>query len=117
MLGKIFQKFANKVASNFKGKDVSYGQTDRLGLASAAYLQSLGLNKGDRIAVIMSNVPQYPVTAACTLRAGLVLVKVNPLHTLRESSQTEGGYFSQPRLRKYHMGTKALATIRPSAYG
>ena len=65
----------------------------------------------------MSNVPQYPVTAACTLRDGLVVVKVNLLQTQRESSQTEGIYFSQPRLRKYHMGTKALATIRPSAYG
>ena len=66
----------------------------------------------------MHSVPQYPVTVVCILRAGLVVVKVNPpQYKLRESSQTKGAYFSQPRLRKYHMGTKALATIRPSAYG
>jgi long-chain acyl-CoA synthetase len=50
----------------------------------AAYLQSLGLSKGDRVAIMMPNVPQYPVAVAAVLRAGLVVVNVNPLYTARE---------------------------------
>jgi long-chain acyl-CoA synthetase len=53
-------------------------------LALAAYFQSLGLEKGDRVAVMMPNVPQYPVAVAAILRAGLVVVNVNPLYTARE---------------------------------
>jgi len=50
----------------------------------AAYLQSLGLAKGDRVAIMMPNVPQYPVAVAAILRAGYVVVNVNPLYTPRE---------------------------------
>jgi long-chain acyl-CoA synthetase len=50
----------------------------------AAYLQSLGLQRGDRVAVMMPNVPQYPVAVAAILRAGMVVVNVNPLYTARE---------------------------------
>jgi long-chain acyl-CoA synthetase len=50
----------------------------------AAYLQSLGLAKGDRVAIMMPNVPQYPVAVAAILRAGYVVVNVNPLYTARE---------------------------------
>ena len=50
----------------------------------AAYLQSLGLSKGDRVAIMMPNVPQYPVAVAGILRAGFVVVNVNPLYTPRE---------------------------------
>jgi long-chain acyl-CoA synthetase len=66
------------------GKDVTYRQTDSLSQAFGAYLQSLGLARGDRVAVMMPNVPQYPVVVAAILRAGLVLVNVNPLYTARE---------------------------------
>ncbi|MFY8042024.1 MAG: long-chain-fatty-acid--CoA ligase, partial [Rhodoferax sp.] len=69
---------------NFMGKDVTYAQTDSLSQAFAAYLQGLGLVKGDRIAIMMPNVPQYPVAVAGILRAGLVVVNVNPLYTPRE---------------------------------
>jgi long-chain acyl-CoA synthetase len=47
-------------------------------------LQGLGLVRGDRVAVMMPNVPQYPVAVAAILRAGLVVVNVNPLYTPRE---------------------------------
>jgi long-chain acyl-CoA synthetase len=50
----------------------------------AVYLQSLGLSKGDRVAIMMPNVPQYPVAVAAILRAGYVVVNVNPLYTPRE---------------------------------
>ena len=49
-----------------------------------AYLQSLGLVKGDRVAIMMPNVPQYPVAVAGILRAGYIVVNVNPLYTARE---------------------------------
>ncbi|WP_153062294.1 AMP-binding protein, partial [Escherichia coli] len=52
--------------------------------AFAAYLQGLGLAKGDRVAIMMPNVPQYPVTVAAILRAGFVVINVNPLYTPRE---------------------------------
>ena len=79
-----FRKNASAVAYSFMGQDISYGQTDSLSLAFAAYLQGLGLAKGDRVAIMMPNVPQYPVAVAGILRAGLVLVNVNPLYTPRE---------------------------------
>src|SRR5699024_4041939 len=50
----------------------------------AAYLQSLGLVKGDKVCVMMPNVLQYPVVAIAALRAGLVLVNANPMYTSRE---------------------------------
>ena len=79
-----FQKYADRVAYNFMGKDVSYAETDKLSQSFAAYLQSVGLVRGDRVAIMMPNVPQYPVAVAGILRAGFVVVNVNPLYTPRE---------------------------------
>jgi len=79
-----FKRYAKRVAYSFMGKDITYAQTDSLSQAFAAYLQGLGLVKGDRVAVMMPNVPQYPVAVAAILRAGLILVNVNPLYTPRE---------------------------------
>jgi long-chain acyl-CoA synthetase len=87
LMEESFRKYASSVAYSFMGEDVSYAQTDTLSQAFAAYLQSLGLAKGDRVAVMMPNVPQYPVAVAAILRAGLVLVNVNPLYTPRELEQ------------------------------
>jgi len=84
LLDESFAKFSSLTAYSFLGKDISYAQTDQESLGLAAYLQSLGLNKGDRVAVMMPNVPQYPVAVAAILRAGLVVVNVNPLYTARE---------------------------------
>jgi len=66
------------------GKELSYAETDSLSSALAAYLQGLGLVKGDRVALMMPNVPQYPISVAAVLRAGYVVVNVNPLYTPRE---------------------------------
>ena len=84
LMEESFQKHAHKVAYSFMGKDISFAQTDRLSQAFAAYLQGLGLTKGDRVAIMMPNVPQYPVAVAGILRAGFVVVNVNPLYTPRE---------------------------------
>ena len=79
-----FARYADRTAYSFMGKNTSFQQTDQDSQALAAYFQSLGLNKGDRVAIMMPNVPQYPVTVAAVLRAGLVVVNVNPLYTPRE---------------------------------
>ena len=84
LMDEAFSKYANRVAYSFMGKDITYAQTDSLSNAFAAYLQGLGLAKGDRVAIMMPNVPQYPVTVAAILRAGFVVVNVNPLYTPRE---------------------------------
>jgi long-chain acyl-CoA synthetase len=84
LMEESFVKFAARTAYVFMGKEVSFGQTDSLSRAFAAYLQGLGLVKGDRVALMMPNVPQYPVAVAAVLRAGLVVVNVNPLYTPRE---------------------------------
>ncbi len=84
LLEESFQKHAARAAYSFMGKDISFAQTDSLSQAFAAYLQGLGLVKGDRVAIMMPNVPQYPVAVAGILRAGLVVVNVNPLYTPRE---------------------------------
>ena len=84
LVEESFKKYAGRVAYSFMGRDISFAQTDSLSQAFAAYLQGLGLVKGDRVAVMMPNVPQYPVAVAAILRAGLVLVNINPLYTPRE---------------------------------
>ena len=84
LMQESFAKYADRVAYSFMGHDVTFGQTDKLSLALGAYLQSLGLVKGDRVAIMMPNCPQYPVTVAAILRAGLAVVNVNPLYTSRE---------------------------------
>lgn len=84
LMEESFRRFADRPAYSFMGKEVGYAQTDTMSKALAAYLQSLGLTKGDRVAIMMPNVPQYPVAVAAILRAGLVVVNVNPLYTPRE---------------------------------
>ena len=84
LMEESFQKYAKRVAYSFMGKEVTYAQTDSLSRAMGVYLQSLGLVKGDRVALMMPNVPQYPVAVAAILRAGYVVVNVNPLYTPRE---------------------------------
>jgi long-chain acyl-CoA synthetase len=84
LLEDSFAKYADRCAYSFMGKDISFAQTNEESLAMAAYLQSLGLVQGDRVAIMMPNVPQYPVAVAAILRAGFVVVNVNPLYTARE---------------------------------
>jgi long-chain acyl-CoA synthetase len=84
MMEESFQKFSSRAAYTFMGKELTYKQVDELSQTFGAYLQSLGLSKGDRVAVMMPNVMQYPIAVAGILRAGYILVNVNPLYTARE---------------------------------
>jgi len=84
MMEESFSKFADRPAYSFMGKEMTYRQVDELSQTFGAYLQSLGLAKGDRVAVMMPNVMQYPVAVAGILRAGFTLVNINPLYTPRE---------------------------------
>ncbi len=78
-------RFAEQRAFSNMGKSLSYAELDRLSLAFGAWLQrEAGLNKGDRVAVMMPNVLQYPVALFGILRAGLTVVNVNPLYTAHE---------------------------------
>lgn len=82
---ECFQKYSDLPAFECMGKVISYRELDKLSLDFAAYLQQeLHLKKGDRIAVQMPNLLQYPVVAFGALRAGLVVVNTNPLYTARE---------------------------------
>jgi long-chain acyl-CoA synthetase len=85
MLEASVKRYRAQPAFESFGVRITYDELDRLSRDFAAYLQSkLGLKKGDRVAVMMPNILQYPVAVFGILRAGLVVVSVNPLYTARE---------------------------------
>ncbi|MDD0851483.1 long-chain-fatty-acid--CoA ligase [Halobacteriovorax sp. GB3] len=85
ILEKCFTKFKTKPAFHNMGKTLTYGELDLLSKKFASYLQNdLGLKKGDRVAMMMPNILQYPIALFGILRAGMVAVNVNPLYTARE---------------------------------
>lgn len=84
LMDEAFRKFAGLPAYANMGKNLSFRELDTLSRQFGAYLQSLGLQKGDRIAIQMPNLLQYPVAMFGAFRAGLVVVNTNPLYTPRE---------------------------------
>lgn len=85
LLSAVFTEFANKPAFKNYGCTLTYAEVDQLSQHIAAYLQNvLHLKKGDRVAIMMPNTLQYPVFMFAVLRAGLVVVNVNPLYTAME---------------------------------
>ena len=87
-IGEMFDRsvraFRDRVAYTNMGKSITYGELDGLSRDFSAYLQSIGLKKGARIAVMMPNLLQYPVAIFGALRAGYTVVNCNPLYTVRE---------------------------------
>lgn len=79
-----FAKYADRAMFTCMDKTLTFADVDRLSTALGAWLQSKGLAKGSRVALMMPNVLQYPVAILAVLRAGLVVVNVNPLYTPRE---------------------------------
>jgi len=80
-----FTKFRTLAAFHNMGTTLSYGEIDILSKKFASYLQNdLQLQKGDRVALMMPNILQYPIALFGILRAGLIAVNVNPLYTPRE---------------------------------
>src|SRR5215471_17900573 len=84
LLEESFAKFADRKAFICMDKSISYRDLDEMSQALGAYLQSKGLQKGARVALMMPNVLQYPIATAAVLRAGFAVVNVNPLYTPRE---------------------------------
>ena len=85
MLEQAMQRFADKPAFRCFGQTLTYADTDRLSRDFAAYLQrKLGVKKGDRIAVMLPNIPAFPIAMLGIIRAGAHQVNVNPLYTPRE---------------------------------
>jgi len=84
LMDSAFKKYPSLPSYKMMGRQITFAQLDEASRALAAYFQSLGLEKGDRVALMMPNVMQYPVAVAAVLRAGLVVVNVNPLYTPRE---------------------------------
>jgi long-chain acyl-CoA synthetase len=85
MLEAAMQHYADKPAFRCFGQTLTYADTDRLSRCFAAFLQQkLGVKKGDRIAVMLPNIPAFPVAMLGIVRAGAIQVNVNPLYTPRE---------------------------------
>ena len=84
LMHESFERYGSRAAYSFLGKRLSFAELDRRSLQLGAYLQSLGLVRGDRVAIMLPNVLQYPIAVAAVLRAGYVVVNVNPLYTARE---------------------------------
>lgn len=84
LLEEAFQKYATRNAYACMGKYLTYDEVDQLSRKVGAWLQAKGLQKGARVAIMMPNVLQYPVAIAAILRAGYIVVNVNPLYTPRE---------------------------------
>ncbi len=84
MLQESFSKYSEKPAFSCMGKTITFSQLDRLSAQFGAYLLSRGLEPGDRVALMMPNLLQYPIALFGALRAGLIVVNTNPLYTPRE---------------------------------
>ena len=84
LIEKSFQAYPDRIAIESMGHSISYRQLDTLSKDFAAYLQTLGLEAGARIGIMFPNVPQYLIAMLGTLRAGYVVVNINPLYTARE---------------------------------
>ncbi|MDT8408504.1 MAG: AMP-binding protein [Wenzhouxiangellaceae bacterium] len=78
------ERFADDASFVNFGREISYRELDRQSRAFGAYLQSLGLERGDRVAIMLPNLLQYPIALFGILRAGMVVVNTNPLYTARE---------------------------------
>ena len=85
MFEQAFEQWPDRPSYSNMGTDLTYGQLDELSMQFACYLQqTLGLTRGERVAIMLPNVLQYPVAMCGIFRAGLVVVNVNPLYTARE---------------------------------
>ncbi|MDS7596065.1 long-chain fatty acid--CoA ligase [Agrobacterium tumefaciens] len=84
LLEKSCAQFSDRKAFSSMGKSITYRDLEQMTRSVAAWLQSRGLEKGDRVAVMMPNILQNPVAVYGILRAGMIVVNVNPLYTPRE---------------------------------
>jgi long-chain acyl-CoA synthetase len=84
LMDESFAKFASRDAYAFMDRHFTFADIDRYSAAFGTWLQQRGLARGTRVAIMMPNVIQYPIAVAAILRAGCIVVNVNPLYTPRE---------------------------------
>lgn len=84
LLDESFRKNASRPFAVCMERWITYGQLDSFSAALGAWLQAQGLEPGARVAIMLPNIPQFPVAMAAVLRAGFTCVNVNPLYTPRE---------------------------------
>lgn len=84
MFEESFASYSNRMACEYLGKFMTYGELDQQSMYFAAYLQSIGVEPGARVAIMLPNVMQFQIAMMGALRAGCVVVNVNPLYTARE---------------------------------
>lgn len=84
LLEETFKKYSQKPAFSCMGKELTFAQVDKMSRDFGAYLHSRGLKPGDKVAMMMPNLLQYPIAMFGALRAGMVIVNTNPLYTARE---------------------------------
>ncbi|MDQ3960534.1 MAG: AMP-binding protein, partial [Pseudomonadota bacterium] len=105
LIEQSFYRHAERPAFMNQGTTLSYKALDALSRNLAAFLQQLGLTPGERVAVMMPNLLQYPVAVFGILRAGLIVVNINPLYTAREL-----------RDQLNDAGASAIVIVENSAY-
>lgn len=83
-IGGKCEEYKKKKAFSLMGKEITYGEVDTMSTQFGAYLNSRGLEPGDKVAIMMPNLLQYPIALFGVLKAGLIVVNTNPLYTERE---------------------------------
>ena len=82
MFDECFERYPNRRACEYLGKFLTYSELDQHSRHFAAYLQNLGLETGSRVAIMLPNVMQFQIAMLGVLRAGFVVVNVNPLYSV-----------------------------------
>ena len=112
------KKYRDKTALINMGKSITYGDLDRLSRDFAGYLLGeLKLKKGDRVALMMPNIRQYPVAIFGVLRAGLTVVNTNPMYTAPSSEQAFALHPCLGRLDNKQREVVSLAYLRDLSHG
>ena len=104
IIEESFRRRPNDIAYSCMGRELPYHELESQSNALAAYFQKIGLVQGDRVAVMLPNILQSPITVIAVLRAGLVVVNVNPLYTPREL-----------KLQLSDSGAKAIVILNTAA--
>ena len=104
LLDESFDQYSDRPAYWCMGKHFSYQDIDLASNKLASYLQSLGLEQGARVAIMLPNIPQYPIALYGVLRAGYTVVSINPLYTPRELAAQLSDSGAQALLLLEHFG-------------
>ena len=99
VLEEAFSAYADRTAFWCMGKGLTYSELDAASAQFASYLQGIGLSKGARVAIMLPNLPQYPVALYGIMRAGYVVVSINPQYTAHELELGAGSRIRHNGLR------------------